>query len=188
VEYFYSIIKMSSFIKSFGAVLLLFTLLVSGCLFKKASSRGVMSYRSGRVFLQYGGYYYVGSLPEGWKRMDVSSKAVSFYNRSYGSSISTDAFCGRSFDDRPLDALAGELSSALSDDRETKWTEDMMMDGRGALRVFVTGTLDGVPVNMDIVVVKKDGCSFDFVAVAPPGAPEDVTRDFEGFFRGFHYE
>lgn len=145
-----------------------------------------MSYRNNNVYLQYGGYYKVGHLPDGWARIDVSRRAVSFYNEDYQASISTDAFCGRAFSDRPLDALAGELSSALAD-RETKWTEDMMLDGRGALRVFVEGTMDGVPLNMDIVVVKKDECSFDFVAVMPPNAPQDVTFDFEGFFKAFHY-
>ena len=187
VENFYKIVRMSRFLKTSGVVVSLLCLFVGGCLFKKASSRGVMSYRHERVFLQYGGYYRVGALPDGWTRLNVSSKAISFYNEAYKSTISTDAFCGRSFADRPLDALAGELAAALSNDRETKWTEDMMLDGRGALRIFVTGTLDGVPVNMDIVVVKKDGCNFDFVAVAPPDAPQEVAFDFEGFFKGFHY-
>ncbi len=147
-----------------------------------------MSYRNGKVFLQYGGYYRVGLLPFGWRRIKWSSKAVSFYNDSYKSSISTDAFCGKSFVDRPLDALAGELSAALSDDRETKWTQEMFLDGRGALRVFVTGTMDGVLVNMDIVVVKKNDCNFDFVAVSRPDSPKEMTKDFETFFGGFSYQ
>lgn len=128
----------------------------------------------------------MGQLPDGWVRMKVSRRAISFYNESYKASISTDAFCGRSFSDRPLDALAGELSAVLAE-RETKWTEEMMLDGRGALRVFVEGKMDGVPVNMDIVVVKKDECNFDFVAVRPPNASQDVTFDFEGFFKAFQY-
>ncbi len=163
-------------------------LFISGsCIFKSPKHRGVMSYRHGKVFLQYGGYYRVGELPGGWRRLDSDARAITWYNENYKASISTDAFCGKSFSDRPLDTLGGELASALSNDRKTTSAKDMTLDGRGALRLAVAGTLDGVAVNMDIVVVKKDGCNFDFYAVMPPDAPYDVTSDFEEFFKGFHY-
>lgn len=145
-----------------------------------------MSYRHGRVFLQYGGFYRVGDLPDGWQRMSSKARAISFYNETYRSSITTDAFCGRSFSDRPLDTLAGELSSVLSD-RTTVTTKEFMLDERGALALTVEGTMDGVPIEMNIVVVKKDGCNFDFIAVMPPDAPEQVSHDFEQFYGGFHY-
>ena len=145
-----------------------------------------MSYRDGRVYLQNRQYYKVGILPAGWRWMESNARAISFHNESYRSSINTDAFCGKSYVDRPLDTLAGELATALSD-RTTVSTQEMTLDGRGALRIFVKGKMDGVPLNMDIVVVKKGACNFDFVAVMPPDAPSDVTRDFETFFTGFHY-
>jgi len=173
--------------KAIGVLVCVFVLAGAGCVFKKAQSIGVMSYRGGRVFLQNRKYYRVGILPEGWRRMDTKARAVSWYNESYKSSITTDAFCGKSFSDRPLDTLAGELSSALSNDRTTTSSQKMMLDERGALRLSVTGTMDGVTVVMDIVVVKKDGCNFDFVAVMPPDAPDQVISDFEAFFMGFHY-
>lgn len=158
----------------------------AGCVFKKADYIGVMSYRNGRVFLQNKNYYRVGILPEGWRRMESKARAISFHHDGYRTSITTDAFCGKSFVDRPLDTLAGELATALSD-RTTVSTQEFMLDERGALRLLVKGTMDGVPLQMDIVVVKKDGCNFDFIAVMPPDAPPQVTSDFEGFLKGFHY-
>jgi len=145
-----------------------------------------MSYRNGKVFLQNKDFYRVGTLPDSWQRMKSRARAISFYNDGYKTSITTDAFCGKSFSDRPLDTLAGELTSVLSD-RTTVSTEDFMLDERGAKRFLVIGKMDGVPLQMDIVVVKKNNCNFDFVAVMPPDASADVKRDFEGFFNGFHY-
>ena len=118
--------------------------------------------------------------------MEVKARAITFYNDNYKASITTDAFCGKSFTDRPLDALAGELTSVLSD-RTTVSTQDMMLDGRGALRVFVEGKMDGVPLKMDVVVIKKNNCNFDFVSVTPTDASNEVKNDFEGFLKSFHY-
>lgn len=173
--------------KALSVVVCGFVLAGAGCVFKKAESIGVMSYRNGRVFLQNKNYYHVGILPDGWRRMDTKARVISWHNEAYKSSVTTDAFCGKSFSDRPLDTLAGELASALSNDRMTTSSREMMLDERGALRLSVAGTMDGVPVEMDIVVVKKNGCNFDFIAVMPPDAPNQVTDDFEDFFNGFHY-
>lgn len=172
--------------KTISVFLCALVILGAGCMFKQSQYTGVMSYRNGRVYLQNKNYYRVGVLPEGWRQKDFKARAISFYNEAYKSSINTDAFCAKSFADRPLDTLAGELAAVLSD-RTTLTTEEFMLDGRGALRLLVTGTMDGVAVNMDIVVVKKDGCNFDLVAVMPPDAPDAVTSDFETFFNGFHY-
>ena len=64
----------------------------------------------------------------------------------------------------------------------------MELSGRGALRQTVEGSLDGVPVVLDLVVVRKDGCVFDFYSVSPPGADPRVATDFEAFFGEFSYE
>jgi len=160
--------------------------LLAGCVFGTSESIGVMSYRHEKVYLQNRTFYKVGRLPSGWRRMESKARAISFYNEAYKASITTDAFCGKSFSDRPLDTLAGELTSVLSD-RTTVSTQDMMLGGRGAKRFLVLGKMDGVPLQMDAVVVKKNSCNFDFVAVMPPDAPADVKQDFEGFFNGFHY-
>jgi hypothetical protein len=156
------------------------------CVFGPSKAIGVMSYRNGKVFLQNKDFYRVGTLPNGWQRMKSRARTISFYNEGYKSSITTDAFCGKSFSDRPLDTLAGELTSVLSD-RTTVSTKDMTLSDRGAKRFLVVGKMDGVPLQMDIVVVKKNACNFDFVAVMSPDAPIEVKSDFENFFNGFRY-
>jgi len=41
-------------------------------------------------------------------------------------------------------------------------------DGREAMRSILRAKLDGVPLQYDILVMKKDGCLYDLVYVAPP--------------------
>jgi hypothetical protein len=43
------------------------------------------------------------------------------------------------------------------------------LDGREALRSHVVAKLDGVPRELLLTVMKKDGCVYDFALVAPPG-------------------
>ena len=44
--------------------------------------------------------------------------------------------------------------------------------------------LDGVPMQYDIYVMKKDGCVYDLVYVAPPGRFAAGAADFERFAHG----
>jgi hypothetical protein len=44
--------------------------------------------------------------------------------------------------------------------------------------------LDGVPMQYDIYVMKKDGCVYDLVYVAPPARFTAGAADFERFALG----
>lgn len=133
------------------------------------------------------GSYGVGDLSTGWKRGNVSPyKVLVFYNDEYKSSIETDAFCGRSFDDASLRVLTSHLHAGISD-KKTKSESPMMLDGREALRSVVEGKVDGIAVIIDSVVIKKDNCLFDFVLISNPTKVSSAVVDFEKFFGGFRY-
>lgn len=175
-------------IRGILTVLAIVVLLTSAsCLFKQTELVGVMSYRNGKVFLKKDNFYSVGKLPSGWHRMKTRAKAISFYNPGLRSSITTDAFCGAKVENSALGALGGDMISAL-DQRKVTSEQDIQLDGRQATRRFVTGTLDGVDVLVDYVVVRKDGCIFDFYAVISDVAEKDeVSAVFEDFYKGFEY-
>lgn len=162
-------------------------LLAAGCILGPSKFRGVMSYRHGRVYIKHDRFYRVGLLPEGWERMKVRSRTISFYNPAFKSSISTDAYCGGGVSDKRLEVLGGEIVSALQD-RYVVSETNFDLDGRGALRQVAHGTLDGVPVVVDLVVVRKNECVFDLYAVTPPDVDPEARQAFEEFFGGFHYE
>ncbi len=63
------------------------------------------------------------------------------------------------------------------------------LDGREALRSRYLARLDGVPVELELVVLKKDNCVFDFTYVAPPGAGRSrAWPDFDTLLAGFRTE
>lgn len=176
--------RVRGIIAFFLAAALIFT---SGCIFKPSRYQGVISYRNGRVFIKHDKFYRVGVLPAGWERMATRARAISFYNPSYESSISTDATCASGAGNRKLESLGNELLSAIEGSVSIS-EKPFEMDGRGALRRKISGKMDGVPVMVDLVVVRKNGCVFDLYAVMPPAADPSVQTDFEEFFGGFHYE
>lgn len=59
--------------------------------------------------------------------------------------------------------------------------------GRAALRTRVAAELDGVPVSLELVVVKKNGCLFDLSYVSPPGGFEAGLPDFDEVVAGFDF-
>ncbi|MFH0799297.1 MAG: hypothetical protein V2A66_03850 [Pseudomonadota bacterium] len=170
-----------------AAAFLSASIFAAGCVLGPSSHKGVIGYRPGVVFLKHNQTYRVGILPDGWERTHPPVRTISFYNPSLRSSIATDAYCGKSVGERRLETLGGEIISAF-DDRHMQSETKFDLDGRGALRQRVSGKEDGVPVVVDLVIVKKDGCVFDMYAVMPPDADPAATADFEAFYGEFHYE
>ena len=58
-------------------------------------------------------------------------------------------------------------------------------DGREALRTEVTAELDGVPIALDLVVLKKDGCLYDLQLAAAPATLSQRQPDFTNFVSAF---
>jgi hypothetical protein len=63
--------------------------------------------------------------------------------------------------------------------------EVFTLDGRAAMRVRLTGALDGVAVGLDLVVLKKDDCVYDLELVAGERAFPESDQDFWRFVQGF---
>lgn len=161
--------------------------MLSACFLSGPANPGkVRGYAPGMVKTDKG-FYGVGPLPSTWKRSQVGKyKVLVFYNDAYQSSIETDAFCDHSFDDASLKVLTSHLHAGLSK-AKTKSESPLMLDARGALRSIASGTVDGVEMMMDSVVIKKDNCLFDFVLISTPSKYSSAVSDFESFFGGFRY-
>ena len=168
-------------------VLIALAALLFGCIFKQQPYRGVMSYRHDKVYLHKNDYYTVGVLSAGWARMKTHARTISFYNGPYRSSITTDAICDRSEANRTLSSLAGGMAGAL-ESRAVVEEREFMLDGRGALLRRLTGKIDGVATELDLVVTRKNECVFDFYLVAPKDADDAAHVDFETFYDGFRYD
>ena len=90
--------------------------------------------------------------------------------------------CGDA-DDVPLDVLTNHLLLGI-EGRHERAREPLVLDGRAALRTQLDAQLDGVSVALDLVVLKKDGCTVDLYLVAPRAAFDERRADFDRFVRG----
>jgi hypothetical protein len=140
----------------------------------------------GSVFSKKEVRYRVGELPGYWHRVYLKDNDLAFTELDTGRALSVNSTC-EGHDDPPLPVLTRHLLMGFTE-REEQSQQLISLDGREALRSRYTAKLDGVPVELELVVLKKDGCVFDFTYVAPPGQAEARMADFEALLAGFHAE
>jgi hypothetical protein len=139
----------------------------------------------GNVYRDAGLRFRVGPIPPGWHRIEAEGARLAFRDEATSATTMVNARCGADADDAPLKALTGHLF-LLFTDREIASQETLMLDGREALHTVATAKLDGVSRAFDVYVLKKDGCVYDFVQIAPPESGGALRGPFERFVTGFH--
>lgn len=130
--------------------------------------------------------YRVGELPDGWREIDAEGD-VAFFHRERASVISVNSRCDRHDDDVPLQSLTQHLLIGFTQ-REVASQDVIPFDGREALRTVVSARLDGVPRQMVLYVMKKNGCVYDLLYAAPPDRFAEGADEFDAFVRGFATE
>jgi hypothetical protein len=138
------------------------------------------------IFSKPGVSYSVGELPGHWHRVYLKDNDLAFAELGTGRALSINSTC-EGHDDPPLPVLTRHLLMGFTE-REEQSQRLIVLDGREALRSRYTAKLDGVPVELELVVLKKDGCVFDFSYVAPPGEAEPRMPDFDTLLAGFSTE
>ncbi len=126
--------------------------------------------------------FRLGPLGERWHRIGLSGSDLAFRDDS-GGAILANALC-EGIKDVSLDVLTNQALIGLEAIQE-RGRELITLDGRAALKTRLSATLDGVRVELELVVTKKDGCTYDFELVA--GAPifRDREADFWRLVQGF---
>jgi hypothetical protein len=157
---------------------LLLLVLVTGC------HRGVRF--ENQVFTKPGVRYRVGEVSPGWQRVRLASNDLAWLVEDTGQALSVNATC-RGHEDAPLEVLTRHLLMGFTERQEVV-QEKVVVDEREALRSHYRAKLDGVPVELMLLVLKKDNCVFDFNYVAPLGRLHERREDFESLVRGFHAE
>lgn len=135
-------------------------------------------YRNGPVAFQ------LGTVPSAWRQVDVTDASVAYRDDVHAASILVNGRCHKPDDGTPLVALTNHLVIG-STMREIALQETEPFDGREALHTRMRAKWDGVPMALDIYVMKKDGCVYDFVYMGDPKGSEDGMKPFEDFVHGF---
>lgn len=141
----------------------------------------------GQTYRGHGLLFRTGPVAEGWSALDASHGLLAFRDEAARATILVNGRCGLDGDDVPLTALTAHLFLRFT---ERKIDEETLVpfDGREALRTVMTAKLDGVPMSFEAVVLKKDGCVYDFVLIASPETFAGARPGFERFVEGFHAE
>lgn len=140
-----------------------------------------MRYEMGRAYTGTRSFA-IQSPPKPWKGPKLKYKEMVYTHDGIGGTIVTDALCGPKFEDTPVVLLAKHLFYKL-DHAQIKPARYFTLDGREAVRVDGTGSMDGVPLQMQVVVMKKNFCLYDFVYFAPPKSFAAGRKDFENYYQ-----
>lgn len=135
-----------------------------------------------RIYQDRDTAYRVGWLPQSWKHVRIKDGDIA-YTHPEGGTIYADHFC-RGPNDAPLDVLINHLLFDVRKVHEIS-RKGMTLDGREALRTQLEAEVDGVPVALDMVVLRKDGCTYDMVLISGPSTFADRVPDFDIFVHGF---
>jgi len=131
--------------------------------------------------------YRIGELDRGWHRVDVDDQNDAAFAREDGTIIQVNSTCSPELD-IPLVALTNHLLIGFTE-RDIRDQRLVELDAREALRTHVVAKLDGVPRELELVVMKKDGCVYDLALVAAPGGPYGAALSaWEPFLAAFHAE
>lgn len=136
------------------------------------------SYQAGDVT------FHIGPVPPSWQRLDVESARLAFRDPATDTILSVNARCGRDADDVPLSALTQHLFIQFTE-RSIVEQSKFELDGREALRTRLQAKLDGVPRRFRVVVLKKNGCVYDFSEIATSKATPASDAVFDGMVAGF---
>ena len=130
--------------------------------------------------------YRIGELPAGWQQVRLEGNDLAFLSKGSGHSLAINATC-EDTDDPTLPVLTRHLLMGFTA-RTTLDEQTVTLDGREGLRSHVTARLDGVPVELLLLVLKKNGCVYDFTYLSPQGKFEEQRSAFEGLVAGFQVE
>jgi hypothetical protein len=160
------------------AVFIVLVLLGAGC-------RGLLA---GTTFSKDAVAYRVVTPADGkgWKRVDFADNDLAWLADNTGHVIAVNATCS-DHEDPSLDVLTKHLVMGFTD-REWLSQEPFALDGRDALRSKVTAKLDGIPMMLELVVTKKNGCVHDFEYISPLGHEAEHQAEFDALVAGFTQE
>jgi len=130
--------------------------------------------------------YRIGPVPAGWTQVSLKDSDLSWVSNPRDYALWVDSTC-KDYQDVPLLALNRQLLIGFTDvQRQDQRTAQV--DGREALVSRYQVKMDGVPRELGLVVVKKDGCIYDFAYVAPPGGYAAHAGEFQALWGGFATE
>jgi len=131
-------------------------------------------------------YRVVAPAESAWRRIEFAENDLAWAANGSGHLIAMNATC-KDHGDPTLEVLTSHLLLGFDERTLTSRTPETI-DGRAALRSFYDVSIDGVPAEVEVVVLKKNGCVHDFTYVSPRGARATAQATFDALVSGFLQE
>jgi hypothetical protein len=163
--------------KRLGASLLSFSVL---CFSVILSGCGASTF-DGTLFRKDDVAFRLEHLPPSWRQIEINDTALAFRDDQSETTVAINGRCGRDADDVPLQSLTQHLFLQFTE-RQIESQQLMPLDGREALETQMVAKLDGVVKHFHVVVLKKDGCVYDFLQIASQRQDPDAFRHFVSGF------
>jgi hypothetical protein len=154
-------------------------LLLGGC----AGSVNVRANPESREVCAGDDCYGFGELP-GWRVVRQKKGEVAFFEDQFSAVAQINTTCREDAEAAPLEVLLRHLLIGYTE-MHTREAEKISLVGREALHSVVEARLDGVPIVLDLYVLKRNGCVFDLTLAAPPDRYSRALADFARFVGGF---
>jgi hypothetical protein len=135
----------------------------------------------GKLFRQGNVAFRLEHLPPSWRNIEISDTALAFRDDERATTVAINGRCGRDADDVPLQSLTQHLFLQFTE-RQVESQQLMPLDGREALETQMVAKLDGVEKHFHVVVLKKDGCVYDFLQIANQRQDPEQFRYFVSGF------
>ncbi|MFP5520311.1 MAG: hypothetical protein ACLGGX_10425 [Bdellovibrionia bacterium] len=119
--------------------------------------------------------------PPAFNTMNADWADHAWQNSTTRNTISFLSECGS---DPRIEALLGDALATL-DTVEKKEDSELIYNQRRALRTLGYGTVDGVSVFIDVLVLKKDKCNFTIVHSGRKERRAETQKHFDEFLQNF---
>lgn len=138
----------------------------------------------GNVYYGHDFAFRIATPPRTWRLLDAPPAALAYRDEATETTVLVNGRCGMDGEDVPLPALTQHLFMRFTE-QQPELEEVVPFDGREAMHTILVAKLDGVPMEFDAWVLKKDGCVYDFILMAPTDHFKESVADFERFVHGF---
>lgn len=158
--------------------------ILAACLTVASLGCGGATSFHGNVFRTEDTTYTVGLPGDTFHRIDINGQNDLAWADGRGNVMQVNSSCDPTLD-IPLIALTNQLLIGFTE-RDVREQQLVAMTGREALRTHAVAKLDGVPRELTLTVLKKNGCVFDFALVAAPGADfTSASAEYDRLLAGF---
>lgn len=119
--------------------------------------------------------------PTPYTQVLISSADYVWQSKKTGSTIAINSLCNR-YQDGTLSNLKKNILSGI-DGLSIEKTEKIIHSGKEAEKIMVKGTTEGVPINVSLLILQKNGCTFDIAYISRASSFNSELAHFEKFLK-----